>query len=428
MIAWLLVLTVFQLSRASSFVEYCEGKVICTNASLAERFCIVFDAIFDLNKLLPESVHLKSSNPATVNMDSILARCERNLPPKNTPILTNAFGTMSQSKIFGEMDLSTTSLSDACWAPKRHVLDYSECDLLKDLGEKLKCMLERTPEIKILINRDMSSNLFHFLYNEMYQLYQIEEQMGVSLSESHVTPLIIDTQKVEKFERETFTAITGSATRLKHWHWRPFPCKKPQMCRLCEPGLVLGVSRHWRSWLHENNSQPVLVGFARYIRKAFKLSVDAFESSNTIVIVDRANTRRISNLDELVNALELSFPDMSVKVQKFERLSVKQQLKIVADARIFIGVHGAALSWVPFLARDAMSIELLPYTLSVSKGSGFDSGFFGNLASAARIQHVAISADEKLQSKETLMNNAPMSSELVVNVQAVLAAIPANQE
>jgi capsular polysaccharide biosynthesis protein len=66
----------------------------------------------------------------------------------------------------------------------------------------------------------------------------------------------------------------------------------------------------------------------------------------------------MENLAELQTQLEAR--NFKVLVQRFELLDFKQQLELVARTDVLIGVHGAALSFIPFLASKALVVELLP--------------------------------------------------------------------
>ena len=166
--------------------------------------------------------------------------------------------------------------------------------------------------------------------------------------------------------------------------------------------------------------KPVLVGFARYIRAAFKLAAE-FEPQDCIVIVKRVKTRRLENMDALVAALKKAFPGTDILERQFEQYSFRDQLQLVGSARVLIGLHGAALSFIPFLSpRFSLCVELLPYA---SNPADFAADFFGRVAAAAQVPHVAIAAKPELQTPKIIEDDAPMSSGLVADVDAIVQAI-----
>ena len=65
------------------------------------------------------------------------------------------------------------------------------------------------------------------------------------------------------------------------------------------------------------------------------------------------------NLEEVVGcARALS---RRVSVARFETLSVRAQLALVAATDVFVVMHGAALAWAPFLPPWGVMLELKPY-------------------------------------------------------------------
>jgi len=81
------------------------------------------------------------------------------------------------------------------------------------------------------------------------------------------------------------------------------------------------------------------------------------EDINSCIVIIRLRHRRIINTLALQEtAIAAGFK--RVEVVYFEKLSVKRQLTVVANAGIMIGVHGSGLQWAIFMPAGATLIEI----------------------------------------------------------------------
>lgn len=119
----------------------------------------------------------------------------------------------------------------------------------------------------------------------------------------------------------------------------------------------------------------MLRSFGSFMRKIF--SVDSSLERSKIVIIDRRTTRQILNMDALVDALSVAGA-FEIERVRFETISLKEQIEIVSQSHILIGVHGAALSFIPF-AQNV--IEFIPCGLT-------HPAFFRNVANACDVRCV----------------------------------------
>ena len=74
---------------------------------------------------------------------------------------------------------------------------------------------------------------------------------------------------------------------------------------------------------------------------------------------DGRRRNKISNEDELL-ALARAATDVNVSAVNLERLSFKEQLRVIRSTNILIGMHGAGLSHAVFLPEEAVVVELFP--------------------------------------------------------------------
>ena len=70
-------------------------------------------------------------------------------------------------------------------------------------------------------------------------------------------------------------------------------------------------------------------------------------------------SRKIANEQEVQEAAE-RIPGAVVKVASFEFLSITEQLELIRQSDVLVGVHGAALSYIPMLRAGSQVVELMP--------------------------------------------------------------------
>ena len=129
----------------------------------------------------------------------------------------------------------------------------------------------------------------------------------------------------------------------------------------------------WSGW----HSREVVELARRRLLSAFGITPrQRSESINRITLVSRQDykvgwglnqlERKISNEDEIIAVLRKRFPDAEVHAVQLEQLSVKEQLQLIHETDILIGMHGAALGFSTLLPENAGLLELFPaYFLSM---------------------------------------------------------------
>jgi glycoprotein 2-beta-D-xylosyltransferase len=82
--------------------------------------------------------------------------------------------------------------------------------------------------------------------------------------------------------------------------------------------------------------------------------------------------RKLINEIQILNDLQIKFQNFSTihfSYNHFEQLSFQQQLQIIIQTDIFIGIHGAGLTHVLFMKSNRFLIEL--YTIEYQKRTHF---------------------------------------------------------
>ena len=70
--------------------------------------------------------------------------------------------------------------------------------------------------------------------------------------------------------------------------------------------------------------------------------------------------RKIKNEGELVSSLKTAFPMHNISGYQFDMFPFQLQLQFMVNTDIFIGMHGAALTYVLFLPKHGALVELFP--------------------------------------------------------------------
>lgn len=268
-------------SGPSSLVEWCGGRIICTDEQLEDRVCLLSDAALDLRRVPPVSVYLSNSRPAILEPGALSVKeCEDGMP--TMPLLSNAFGLMSSSRVYGELEVMVND-TEACWLrPEVSPVDPECFALGLSPNDRLECLRNVPVAVRVLLNRDMNSNVFHVLYNNLYPLFRVKQAFGLNMASTSL--LVIDPMPLTALEKDLYSALLGPGgqARLEHWPIRPFPAHR--LSYLCQPALAVGANRHWRTWLHEKAQFGVLQPFASWIADAFNLPAPV---PKQITVIDR---------------------------------------------------------------------------------------------------------------------------------------------
>jgi capsular polysaccharide biosynthesis protein len=105
--------------------------------------------------------------------------------------------------------------------------------------------------------------------------------------------------------------------------------------------------------------------------------------------------RRIANEEEVWRSVKEADTDAVVNGVQLDRLSMIEQLELVSDTDILIGMHGAGLSHIIYLPQTSGVIELYPNYMSVS------NAHFRAMSKWRRLRHMVWSnQDKSLESKD----------------------------
>lgn len=140
-----------------------------------------------------------------------------------------------------------------------------------------------------------------------------------------------------------------------------------------------------------------------------------------VLIVKRAKTRRIDDLEGKLSALKKLYPSVVFNVRDLSEYSFAEQVRIVHNHQILVGVHGAAMTHLFFLparpdAPSSTVVEILPHNLP-HRG-------YRNLALMMGHRYISVHADNDMEGKD--FHGLDLEVEKSKYVDAVGTAIKAS--
>lgn len=122
-----------------------------------------------------------------------------------------------------------------------------------------------------------------------------------------------------------------------------------------------------------------------------------------LTFVNRTGTRKLLNQTSLLNAIEKKYAYVTVQSIDFATISFPEQLRLIQETDILVGVHGAGLTHTMFMREGAGAVvEILPDGM-LYKG-------FRNLAVMTGHQYLTATADLEQKNEERHdLGNSPQS-------------------
>jgi len=79
-----------------------------------------------------------------------------------------------------------------------------------------------------------------------------------------------------------------------------------------------------------------------------------------VTFINRTEGRRLMNQDILLDAIRTAMPFVKLQVIDFAAISFTEQIQIVRDTDILLGVHGAGLTHAMWLRPGSAVAEIMP--------------------------------------------------------------------
>jgi protein O-GlcNAc transferase len=139
------------------------------------------------------------------------------------------------------------------------------------------------------------------------------------------------------------------------------------------------------------SSAPTLHVFAQRVLDFYRITDQPRNPDHIMVtFIDRKESRRLRSQDALFAALREQIPHIKLDVVDFAAITFEEQLRIVRDTDVLVGVHGAGLTHTMFMREKAgVIVEMQPETLR-NPETGSPHNGFRNLANMLRLDYFRI--------------------------------------
>lgn len=143
------------------------------------------------------------------------------------------------------------------------------------------------------------------------------------------------------------------------------PSSQPHTIIVPLPG---GSNPMWQGdWVpHSCDHSMLLQTFTRRVLGLYNLESSPSRQDPNIVLtyINRTSSRRLIDDELYLNKVKEALPHITVRSVDFATLSLQEQLKIVQETDVLVGVHGAGLTHGMFMQPRSTIVELLPSDLN----------------------------------------------------------------
>ncbi|KAF4628275.1 hypothetical protein G7Y89_g9874 [Cudoniella acicularis] len=130
--------------------------------------------------------------------------------------------------------------------------------------------------------------------------------------------------------------------------------------------------------VHSCQQSELLHTFTHRILDFYKIDAWAPREGDVVVtFVDRQKSRRLVDSPKYLEELKVKIPHLKIQTIDFAKLPFVEQLKIIRETDVLVGVHGAGLTHGMFLRESSVMVEILPEGLN-HKGFRNLAGLAGN--------------------------------------------------
>ena len=239
------------------------------------------------------------------------------------------------------------------------LLDYTLVpDHLDTFREKCKD-IGRSTQLTVIMHVDYE-NAFHFTYLQAFGLYTALRRFAVEW-ESFLLVLSDGPQRGYSNKYiPVYELLSGN--RVKFLHEMP--------ASFCSLETILGFQQ-WPNFPMPWQDpvplealpalQPKVAGFRNWMLQKHGIlePADEHQWAPRLLIALRSTSRRLVNADAVAEAARAR--GWHVILDDFSEKTYKEQLHAMSQTSFFMGPHGAAFGLLPFLPRNAVSMELQPY-------------------------------------------------------------------
>lgn len=225
-------------------------------------------------------------------------------------------------------------------------------------------LVNKTQETTIITNFTVATMRYEYsnVYWTVMDLYNIFLMVKFFNQENEKTTLVIIDQRPR-------TKLDDLYTTVYNVKWLHFLQSKTFFY-----DMVWNIGRAHGPFLTQENQIPYLLDFRATVLKAFQLSTYHHRvcvNLNILLLLRRDYiahprnpsgyvSRKIQNENEIIDAIRQKYPHANVKGLQLDLLSMKEQISVISETDILIGMHGAAFGFSPFLPPGSGAIEIFP--------------------------------------------------------------------
>ncbi|KAH8909280.1 hypothetical protein BR93DRAFT_875933 [Coniochaeta sp. PMI_546] len=275
------------------------------------------------------------------------------------------------------------------------------------------------PRFQLLLKREGESNPWHCLM-EIYSTWMSFDVLRMARD-----PLVGNRPFFEHpiDTHDTQVVILDDRGDGPYWDlWQLFAERKPVRLKELMASHVAGTlsvgpetniiiplagasNPLWQNdWdVRDCTSAPTLHVFARRVLDFYHIE-DPPRNPDQIIVtfIDRKESRRLKDQDALFTALRQEIPHIKLSAVDFAAITFAEQLRIIRDTDVLVGVHGAGLTHTMFMReKTGVIVELQPETLRHPQTGSPHNGF-RNLANMLRLDYFRIHAERRDRSSKTV--------------------------
>jgi hypothetical protein len=242
-------------------------------------------------------------------------------------------------------------------------------DSIVDLGlPDLPIFTESVPRTYLLVQREGTiSNLWHTLMQVM--------SLGLSIDvlRSAKDPKTGDTFLSANDLKQTQIVITDDHDEGPFWDvWRMYselpPVRFSNIYKdLSASKVVLplpgAANTLWEGdWVDLTcEHSALLTGFSRRLLNFYHLAEEPTKPSRLrLTFINRQGSRKLQHQAVHFETLQSAFPDVDMQLVDLAAISFKEQLQVMRNTDILVGVHGAGLTHEFFLPNGSTVVEIQP--------------------------------------------------------------------
>ncbi|KAH0360475.1 hypothetical protein KCU65_g9376, partial [Aureobasidium melanogenum] len=222
-----------------------------------------------------------------------------------------------------------------------------------------------------------------------------------------------DQEDLEFFDR-VILPLPGASNPFWEGTWEPHHCSTSDLGRVFSNRVL-------------SHYNAISTSFPSFDEQSMDLSIlppkwpKKVSEPLQVLIVKRASTRRIDDLEGKLSALKKLYPSVVFNIHDLSDYTFAEQVRLVHTHQILVGVHGAAMTHLFFLPSTPKSlsstvVEILPHKLP-HRG-------YRNLALMMGHRYISVHADNDMEGKD--FHGLDLEVEKSKYVDAVGTAIKAS--